>query len=60
MRYVIAAIDEYDDETGDRLYWSMDCGWVSYDTADDFSAAERAAARLPTGGRWEVKKGVPP
>lgn len=39
-KYAIRSLTEVDDETGDRLYWSNEQGWVDFDSADRFLAEE--------------------
>lgn len=52
-RYKIRGLWEYDDETGEGLYWSNRFGWVPEDEADKFSEEESEELRLPMGGVWE-------
>ena len=42
--------NETDPETGERLYWSEEDGWVSRDTASSYLEPVGA---LPIGGEWE-------
>ena len=52
-RYKIRGLWEYDDETGEDMYWSNRFGWVPEDEADEFSEEESEELRLPLGGAWE-------
>jgi hypothetical protein len=51
--YVIEAITERDDETGEPLFWSNQMGWVSLPDATLFTEAERNRLNLPIGGTWQ-------
>ena len=51
--YKIRGLWEYDDETGEGLYWSNRFGWVREDQADVFTEEESKELRLPMGGVWE-------
>lgn len=52
-RYKIIGLWEFDEETGEQLYWSNRFGWVPEDEADEFTEEESAELRLPLGGEWE-------
>lgn len=52
-RYKIVGLWEFDEETGDRLYWSNRYGWVPEDEADQFTEEESDELNLPLGGEWE-------
>jgi hypothetical protein len=52
--YVIRACRETDDE-GRPLYWSNRDGWVSRDSADQFTEDDRERLTLPWGGCWEAR-----
>ena len=51
--YKIRGLWEYDDETGEGLYWSNEFGWVREYQADVFTEEESKELRLPMGGVWE-------
>ena len=50
--YVIRSMTERDDWTGEALYWNNEDGWVSRDSATEFSPMERRELRLPISGIW--------
>lgn len=50
--WAIVALDEFEAESDDRLYWSNTDGWVSSVEADRFTHADTARLRLPIGGAW--------
>jgi hypothetical protein len=52
--YLIKFLVEFDDETGQNLYWSNADGWVSRETATTFSREEIRNARLI--GKWEEEE----
>ena len=51
--FKIKAIDEFDFESEENLYWSNTFGWVKYSDADSFSSEEMIEFYLPIGGVWE-------
>ena len=51
LPWVIRSLDP-DTYDGQPLYWSNVDGWVSLDTADRWSDADRTNNRLPFGGIW--------
>lgn len=56
--YVIRALGEKDEETGESLYWSNDDGWVDFGSATQFSEEEKEEFEprswLPVPGEWEM------
>lgn len=51
--YKIISRWEEDDETGEKLYWNNQFGWVPRYDADKFDETESKELRLPLGGEWE-------
>ena len=52
--YVIRSTVEKDDETGERLYWSDQHGWVDISEASEYTQAEvDGIYRLPANSEWE-------
>lgn len=50
--FVVEAIREKDEDTGEPLYWSNTDGWVDLSNASTYPIYEVNSVHLPIGGKW--------